>query len=130
MGSNFFQRAFTPWHGGVQGIVNSVDPAYTFSGKTVLDPATLAGPNSWISKEASYDPLMQSGYGKYIDAAGAQAGQNYSNRNVVTQTPTPFANVTPTLNDATNQYVAATQKAMAGMQGAQQQQNPYGTGGW
>jgi hypothetical protein len=130
MGSNFFQRAFTPWHGGVQGLVASADPTYTVSGKSVLDPATLAGPNSWVSKEASYDPLMQSGAGKYIDAAGAQAGQNYSNRNVVTSTPTPFANVTPTLTDATNRYVQATQQAMKAQPQAQQQSNPYGSYGW
>jgi hypothetical protein len=113
MGTNFFQRAVMPWKGGVQGVVDSVDPLYGMTGKTVLDPATIAGPNSWISKEASYDPLMNSGYGKYFDAAGAQAGQNYKNRNVVTSTPTPFQNVTPNLQDATRGYVQATQNAQA-----------------
>lgn len=135
MGTNFFQRAVMPWRGGVQGLVDSVDPTYTVTGKTVLDPATIAGPNSWISKEASYDPLMQSGAGKYIDAAGAQAGQNYSNRNVVTSTPTPYAGVTPTLPDATSGYVQAAQRVAAQKQqpavaGAQQQNNPYGSYGW
>lgn len=136
MGSNFFQRAFTPWHGGVQGVVNSVDPTYTVSGKTVLDPATIAGPNSWISKEGSYDPLMNSGAGKYVDAAGAQAGQNWKNRNVVTSTPTPFSGVTPTVQDATNRYVQATQQAQSSIYGgapaaqAKQQSNPFGSYGW
>lgn len=137
MGSNFFQRAVMPWRGGVQGVVDSLDPTYTVAGKTILDPATIAGPNSWISKEASYDPLMQSGAGKYVDAAGAQAGQNWKARYNVPSTPTPFQNVTPDLTDATNGYVQATRAAMAQQQPLRPQQNaqatqqnPYGSYGW
>lgn len=124
-----------PWKGGLQGIVNSVDPMYNISGKTVLDPATLAGRNSWIAKEASYDPLMRSGAGKYIDPSAANVGQQYAARHDVTSTPTPFAGVNPTLQDANNQYnpasfVQQSQKFAQAQQQQrpQQQQTGWGTG--
>jgi hypothetical protein len=135
MGSNFFQRAFEPWKNGVQGIVNSVDPAYTLAGKTVLDPATLAGKNSWIAKEASYDPLMKSGAGKYIDPSAANVGQQYAARHDVTSTPPAFAGVNPTLQDATNgyqpaSYVQQSQKFAQAQQQQRPQQNLWGSGNY
>jgi hypothetical protein len=135
MGTSFFQRALMPWKGGVQGAVDSIDPVYQVTGKTAMDPVTFAGPNSWLSKESSYDPLIQSGAGKYINPAAVNAGQAYSNRNVVPSTPTPFAGSTPTLQDATNGYLQAAQQATAQKQQAPavagvQQQNPYGSYGW
>jgi hypothetical protein len=134
MGSSFFQRAFEPWKNGVQGVVNSIDPAYTLAGKTVLDPATLAGRNSFIAKEASYDPLMKSGAGQYIDPAAANVGQQYAARNNVMQGPTPYAGVNPTLQDANNQYqpqnyVQQSQK-FATQQQQRPQQNAWGNGNY
>lgn len=98
-----------PWKGGVQGMVNSVDPMYQATGKTILDPATLAGKNSWLAKESSYDPLMKSGAGKYIDPAAASAGQAYANRNVVSNPVGAFAGTQPTLANAQNQYLRVAQ---------------------
>jgi hypothetical protein len=92
-----------------------------------MDPVQqFAGKNSWASRMASYDPLMSSSVGKYIDPAAAQNGQAYANRNNVSgyPNPTPYAGVTPTLQDANNGYVQAAQKVTQQQQ-QQRQQSPY-----
>ncbi len=95
-----------------------------------VDPIQmLAGKNSFIAKQDSYDPLMKN----------TDAGQAYAARHNVGSTPTPYAGVTPTLGDAfagykqqnpalspvatatPNAYVQQAQKV------AQQQQPGYGT---
>jgi hypothetical protein len=83
-----------------------------------LDPAGqlighFAGPNSFIAKEAHYDPLASSGFGKAVSPAMYNAGQAYGARNNVTSSPTPFAGLNPTLQDANAGYVQATKNAQS-----------------
>jgi hypothetical protein len=107
-----------------------------------VDPIQmLAGKNSFIAKQDSYDPLMKN----------TDAGQAYAARHNVTSTPTPYAGVTPTLGDAlagykqnnpavspvataapnANAYVQQSQKVFQQQQkpqvGWNGQQNPYGS---
>lgn len=71
----------------------------------------FAGKNSFIAKQDSYDPLMKN----------SDAGQAYAQRHVVGSTPTPYAGVTPTLQDANQGYIQAS------MQARQKAQQPFGT---
>lgn len=74
-----------------------------------IDPIQrFAGPNSFIAKEDSYDPLMKN----------TALGQAYANRNVVPTTVAPYAGVTPTLQDANNGYIQQSRNF------TQQQQRP------
>jgi hypothetical protein len=67
-----------------------------------LDPIQrFAGKNSFIAKQDSYDPLMKN----------TDAGQAYAGRHNVGSTPTPYAGVTPTLQDANNGYIQASARA-------------------
>lgn len=113
MGSSFFNP------------IHQLDPIGNLIG-------SIAGPHSFVAKEAHYDPLASSGFGKAVSPAMYNAGQAYGNRLNVTSTPTPFAGKDPTLQDANNGYVQQAQ-AVAQRQQPQQQQrqwgqiNPYGT---
>lgn len=86
------------------GFFKGIDPIGQLVG-------SVAGKNSWFSKMAHYDPIMGSSVGKVISPATYDAGQAYGARRNVTPTPTPFAGVQPTLQDANNGYVQQSQRA-------------------
>lgn len=69
-----------------------------------LDPIQqLAGKNSFIAKQDSYDPLMKN----------TDLGQAYANRhNTGPQAPTPYAGITPTLADAAAGYKSSANPAL------------------
>lgn len=99
-----------------------------------VDPIQmLAGKNSFVAKQDSYDPLMKN----------TSLGQAYADRHNVGSTPTPYAGVAPTLGDAlagyqqnpgsptaspsaVNPYVQQAQKVAT----QQTQQRPQQQGVW
>lgn len=110
--------------------------------RSAIDPAgailgAAAGPNSWVAKEAHYDPLASSGFGKAVAPNMYNAGQAYGARNKVDFGPTPYAGINPTLQDASsgyqpNAYVQQAQKVAAAQQQARpgQQQQMWGNGSY
>lgn len=114
-----------------------LDPAGTILGK-------VAGPNSFIAKEAHYLPGGGTGLQKATAPDLYNAGQAYGNRNKVEAGPAPYAGVNPTLGDSLAGYQPAangtpaistpTAKSQAYVQQAQkamQQQRPQqGQAGW
>lgn len=97
MGSNFFRQSLDP----VGAIVSKV-----------------AGPNSWIAKETSYDPLGSSPVAKELSPGMYAMGQAYADRNkdmnpagTAAMYPTPYAGVAPTLANASAGYINASQLA-------------------
>jgi len=89
--------------------------------KAIDVPGKLMGSNSWTARMTAYDPLMKTGVGKTLAPNAYDKGQQYASThfNQEKNIPGPYAGITPTLNDANNQYLVATQKA----QQANQQRN-------
>jgi hypothetical protein len=76
--------------------------------KDAIDPiGAVAGKNSWLAKEASYDPVNRV-VGKYVAPNGNAAGQAYANRNNTGPQATPqYAGIAPTLAAAASGYAPA-----------------------
>jgi len=92
-------------------------------------PGRLIGSNSFVGRATAYDPLMNSGVGKVLAPNAYDKGQQYAatHFNQEKNIPGPYAGITPTLQDANNQYVLATQKAQQTMNN-QRNIQPVNTG--
>lgn len=93
MGSTFFRQG--------------LDPIGSVMGK-------FAGNNSWLARMTSYDPVMSSGVGKFMNPSMYARGQAYSQRH---QPPPGFQDNTgaggpASLEGANEGYIAASQRLM------------------